>query len=137
MTESERRSIREDLWYTEDHEWARGDDGLVRVGVTDFAQDALGDVVFVTMPQVGASVVAGEPMGELESTKSVADLVAPVSGSVESINDRLETEPELVNTDPYGEGWIALIRPDGEDWGRDLLDAAGYRERTIGDREPA
>lgn len=134
MAGSEPGAIPDDLLYSEDHEWIREADGLVRIGITDFAQDALGDVVFVTTPEVGASVVAGEPMGELESTKSVADVVAPVSGSVEAINERLDGEPELVNADPYGEGWIALVRPGSDAWREGLLDAAAYRALTVGDR---
>jgi glycine cleavage system H protein len=134
MAGSERGAIPEDLRYTEDHGWARDDGGLVRVGITDFAQGALGDVVFVTTPEVGATVAAGEPMGELESTKSVADVVAPVSGLVEAVNERLDGEPELVNADPYGDGWIALVRPDGERWAAPLLDAVAYRALTVGDR---
>ena len=134
MAGSERGAIPEDLLYSEDHEWVREADGLVRIGITDFAQDALGDVVFVTTPEVGASVVAGEPMGELVSTKSVADVVAPVSGSVEAINERLDGEPELVNADPYGEGWIALVRPGSDTWREGLLDASAYRALTVGDR---
>jgi len=134
MAGSDRGAIPEDLLYSEDHEWIREADSLVRIGITDFAQDALGDVVFVTTPEIGASVVAGEPMGELESTKSVADVVAPVGGSVEAINERLDGEPELVNADPYGEGWIALVRPGSDTWREGLLDASAYRALTVGDR---
>jgi glycine cleavage system H protein len=137
MAKSDQGAIPEDLRYTEDHEWARGADGFVRVGITHFAQDALGAVVFVTTPEVGASVVAGEPMGELESTKSVADLVAPVSGVVETINERLDAEPELINDDPYGDGWIVLVRPESEGWQERLLDASAYRALTVGDRDPS
>ena len=137
MAASDRETVPEQLWYTEDHEWASGTDGFVRVGITHFAQDALGAVVFVTTPEVGASVVAGEPMGELESTKSVADLVAPVTGVVETINERLEAEPELINDDPYGDGWIVLVRPESEGWQGRLLDASAYRALTVGDRDPS
>jgi glycine cleavage system H protein len=125
--------VPEDLLYAEDHEWVLDDDGLVRIGITDFAQDALGDVVFVTTPEVGSRVTAGQPMGELESTKSVADLVAPVSGVVEAINERLDDEPGLVNVDPYGDGWIALVRPEGEGWRDGLLAPSAYRDLTVGD----
>ena len=135
MAGSDRGAIPDDLLYSEDHEWIREADGLVRIGITDFAQDALGDVVFVTTPEVGASVVAGEPMGELESTKSVADVVSPISGAVEAINERLDGEPELVNADPYGDGWIALVRPIDEGWREQLLNASAYRALTIGDRD--
>jgi glycine cleavage system H protein len=136
MAGSGRGAIPEDLLYTKDHEWVRADGadgGLVRIGITDFAQDALGDVVFVTVPDVGASVTAGTAMGELESTKSVADVVAPVTGTVEAINERLDGEPELVNADPYGDGWIALVRPQADDWRERLLSPAAYREQTVGD----
>ena len=137
MAPSGQGAIPDDLRYTEDHEWVREADELVRIGITDFAQDALGDVVFVTRPEVGSSVVAGESMGELESTKSVADVVAPVTGVVEAINERLDGEPELINNDPYGDGWIALVRPDSEGWHERLLDASAYRALTVGDREPS
>jgi glycine cleavage system H protein len=133
MAGSGRGAIPEDLLYTEDHEWVRADGELVRVGITDFAQDALGDVVFVTAPDVGATVTAGTPMGELESTKSVADVVAPVTGRVEAINERLDGEPELVNADPYGDGWIALVSPEADDWRERLLSPSAYRDLTVGD----
>ena len=99
----------ENLKYTSEHEWVRtpGDtEGSVRVGITDFAQDALGDIVYVSLPQVGDSVTAGDTCGEVESTKSVSDLYAPVSGEVTAVNSALDGTPELVNTDPYGEGWM-------------------------------
>jgi glycine cleavage system H protein len=137
MATSGQGAIPDELGYTEDHEWAGEAGELVRVGITYFAQDALGAVVFVTTPEVGASVVAGEPMGELESTKSVADLVAPITGVVEAINERLEAEPELINDDPYGDGWIVLVRPEGEGWQERLLDASAYRALTVGDRDPS
>jgi glycine cleavage system H protein len=133
MATQGRRAIPEELLYTEEHEWVREDGELVRVGITDFAQDALGDVVFVTTPEVGASVTAGTPMGEVESTKSVADLFTPVTGTVEAINERLDGEPELVNADPYGDGWIALIRPADADWKGGLLSPSAYRDQTVGD----
>jgi len=120
----------EDLKYTEEHEWVRAgaEGGAVRIGITDFAQDALGDIVFVTLPQVGATVTAGEPCGELESTKSVSDVYAPVSGTVTTINGALDANPELVNSDPYGEGWMFEVEADGGAGALDgLLDAAGYR----------
>jgi glycine cleavage system H protein len=120
----------EDLKYTEEHEWVRAgvEGGAVRVGITDFAQDALGDIVFVTLPQVGAAVTAGEPCGELESTKSVSDVYAPVTGTVAAVNGALDANPELVNSDPYGEGWMFEVETDGGAGALDgLLDAAGYR----------
>ena len=102
----------EELKYTAEHEWVRvGDDpSVVRVGVTHYAQDALGDVVYVSLPEVGTRVEAGEPLGEVESTKSVSDVYAPVTGTVEGRNDELDDQPDLVNSDPYGDGWMVEIR---------------------------
>jgi glycine cleavage system H protein len=118
----------EDLGYTTEHEWVRVTDGVARVGITGYAQDALGDVVFVTLPDVGTSVDAGETCGEVESTKSVSDLYAPVTGRVTARNDALDGSPELVNTDPYGEGWMFEVQlADGET--PQLLDAAAYRDQ--------
>jgi glycine cleavage system H protein len=128
----------EDLHYTKDHEWVRteGDDGeTLRVGVTDFAQDALGDIVFVTLPEAGSHVTQGEACGEIESTKSVSELYAPVTGTVVERNDALDAAPELVNSDPYGDGWMMTIRVgDGADAGGDggLLDAASYQASLDG-----
>ena len=119
--------IPEDLRYTRDHEWVRAEGDVVRVGVTDYAQEALGDIVFVTLPDVGAQVTAGETCGEVESTKSVSDLFAPVSGTVQDRNDALDTAPELVNSDPYGDGWMMTIRPDDAGAADGLLDAAAYQ----------
>jgi glycine cleavage system H protein len=103
----------EELKYTAEHEWVRSGDGeSVRVGITDYAQESLGDIVFVQLPEIGAHITAGEPCGELESTKSVSDLYAPVSGTVTSRNEALDGQPELVNSDPYGEGWIFDVTPD-------------------------
>jgi glycine cleavage system H protein len=119
--------IPEDLRYTKDHEWVRSEGETVRVGVTDYAQDALGDIVFVTLPEVGAQVSAGETCGEVESTKSVSDLYAPVTGTVAGRNDALDSSPELVNSDPYGDGWMLVIRPDDPAEVDGLLDAAGYQ----------
>jgi glycine cleavage system H protein len=116
----------EDLRYTSDHEWVRTEGDLVRVGVTDYAQEALGDIVFVTLPEVGAQVTAGETCGEVESTKSVSDLFAPVSGTVAERNEALDGSPELVNSDPYGDGWMMTIRPDDAGATDALLDAAAY-----------
>jgi len=120
----------EDVRYTEQHEWGRRENGLIRVGITDYAQDALGDVVYVDVPQVGTKVTAGEPFGEVESTKSVSDIYAPVSGTVVESNETLADSPELVNEDPYGDGWmIAIESSDGSEWDR-MLQAAAYRELT-------
>ncbi|HYZ67862.1 MAG TPA: glycine cleavage system protein GcvH [Mycobacterium sp.] len=120
-----------DLSYTEEHEWVqRTGDATVRVGITDYAQSALGDVVFVQLPDVGAEVTAGESFGEVESTKSVSDLYAPVSAKVVAVNGDLEANPQLVNSDPYGEGWLIELEVDGsslDDALDGLLDADGYR----------
>jgi len=120
-----------DLYYTEEHEWVRrtGED-TVRVGITDYAQSALGDVVFVQLPDLGADVTAGESFGEVESTKSVSDLYAPVSAKVVAVNGDLEANPQSVNSDPYGEGWLLDLQLDAssvEDELAALLDAEGYR----------
>jgi glycine cleavage system H protein len=120
----------EDLKYTAEHEWVRSpgeSDGSVRVGITHFAQDSLGDIVFVSLPEVGTQVQAGSPVGELESTKSVSDIYAPVSGTVVARNDGLDTAPEVVNTDPYGEGWLFEVTPDDASAVDGLLDAAAYQ----------
>jgi glycine cleavage system H protein len=100
----------EDLKYTAEHEWVRAAEGhTLRVGITDYAQSALGDIVFVSLPSIGTAVVPGQPLGEVESTKSVSDVFAPVAGTVQARNDALEGQPELLNSDPYGEGWIVEI----------------------------
>jgi glycine cleavage system H protein len=119
----------EDLQYTKDHEWLRSVGDTVRVGVTDYAQQALGDIVFVTLPEVGAEVSAGTPCGEIESTKSVSDVYAPVSGTVVARNESLDAAPELINSDPYGDGWMIDIRPaaGGLADGEQLLDAQAYQ----------
>ena len=121
----------EGLRYTTQHEWLlSGEDGVLRVGITDYAQEALGDIVFVDLPAEGRHVTAGEAVGEVESTKSVSDLYAPVSGTVTARNADLDTTPEVVNSDPYGAGWMFDVRPDEPDAGADLLDADGYRAHT-------
>ena len=119
-----------DLRYTPEHEWVRraGDD-TVRVGITDFAQSSLGDVVYVQLPEVGTAVTAGESFGEVESTKSVSDLYAPVSATVVAVNGDLEANPQLINSDPYGEGWLLELRSDAaslDEGLAGLLDAASY-----------
>ena len=120
----------EDLRYTEQHEWARIEGTRVRIGISDFAQDALGDVVYVDVPEAGTEVRAGEPFGEVESTKSVSDVYAPVSGTVVQANAALAEAPQLVNQDPYGAGWmIDLEVADASDLDR-LMDAAAYRAFT-------
>lgn len=120
-----------DLRYTAEHEWVGATAGVCRVGITAFAQDALGDVVFVQLPEVGTTVAAGDALGEVESTKSVSELYAPVGGTVTARNDALDVTPELINSDPYGEGWIVEITIDGDDADAQtaldgLLDADGY-----------
>lgn len=122
--------IPEDLRYTSDHEWIAAGNPSVRVGITDFAQDALGDIVFVQLPELGATVEAGQALGEVESTKSVSEIYAPISGTVAARNDKLGDEPELINSDPYGAGWLVEITPtDGGDVDG-LLDAGAYRDLT-------
>ena len=117
-----------ELKYTREHEWAAVEEGgRVRVGITDFAQDALGDVVFVDVPEQGTEVRAGEAFGEVESTKSVSDLFSPVSGRIVERNSTLEQSPELVNQDPYGEGWMIVIEVADPAELDDLLDAASYQ----------
>jgi glycine cleavage system H protein len=117
----------ENLRYTREHEWVDiTPEGRARFGITDHAQDALGDIVFVTLPTVGASVSAGEPCGEVESTKSVSDIYAPVTGTVVARNDAVETSPETLNSDPYGEGWLAEVEVTDAGSLDGLLDAAGY-----------
>src|SRR4051812_30968337 len=124
----------EDRRYTEQHEWALlqpggGEGAVVRVGITDHAQDAVGDIVFVQLPEVGEEVSPGTPIGEVESTKSVSDVYAPLAGVVSAVNDALTDAPETVNSDPYGAGWLVEIRVpgDGGDPTADLLDAAAYQ----------
>ncbi len=124
--------IPSDLYYTAEHEWVRrGGNDAARVGITDFAQSALGDVVFVQLPDVGTELTAGESFGEVESTKSVSDLYAPVSGTVSAVNSDLEGSPQLVNSDPYGAGWLVDVRvSDAADLDSaisSLLDAEAYR----------
>lgn len=117
----------EDLKYTTDHEWVRAVDATtIRFGITDYAQDALGDIVYVTLPQPGEELTAGQTCGEVESTKSVSDVYAPVSGTVVARNDTLEATPEVVNADPYGEGWMVEVRLADPGQLDGLLDSAGY-----------
>jgi glycine cleavage system H protein len=117
--------VPEGLKYTAEHEWVAVADGVARVGITAFAQDALGDIVYVSLPEPGATVVAGAAVGEVESTKSVSEVYAPVGGVVEACNDALEAQPELINSDPYGEGWMFTVRLDGGEAA--LLSAEDYR----------
>ena len=122
----------EDLQYTKDHEWVRAEGDTVRVGVTDYAQEALGDIVFVTLPETGTHVTAGETCGEVESTKSVSDVYAPVTGTVVERNEALDGSPELVNSDPYGDGWMMAIRPDDDSATDGLIDAGTYDAGLVG-----
>ncbi len=122
-------AVPEDLSYTAEHEWVRREpDGTLRVGVTDFAQDALGDVVFVSLPEVGAQVSAGDSLGEIESTKSVSEIYAPFAGEIVARNDELDGRPDLVNSDPYGEGWVVAIQPADPDAASGLLSPSAYHD---------
>jgi len=122
--------IPDELRYTAEHEWVAPGAPAVKVGITDYAQDALGDIVYVQLPDPGSGVQAGESLGEVESTKSVSEIYAPVTGTVSARNDRLADEPELINSDPYGAGWLVEITPgDGADLSG-LLDAAAYTTLT-------
>ena len=126
----------DDLKYTAEHEWVRAAGDVLRIGITSYAQEALGDIVFVTLPTVGADVQPGQSVGEVESTKSVSDVYAPLAGTITACNEQLDGSPELVNSDPYGDGWMFEIRPTA---GTDaalgdgaLLDAQAYGELTGG-----
>jgi glycine cleavage system H protein len=121
--------VPDDCRYLETHEWVRTEDGTARVGISEFAQDELGDIVFVDLPEVGDRIEQGESFGVIESIKAVSDLYAPVSGEVVDANDELETAPELVNDDPFGDGWLVAVELDDEGALDDLLDAAAYREQ--------
>jgi glycine cleavage system H protein len=123
-------NVPDDLRYSTEHEWARRSGDQVRVGITDYAQDSLGDIVFIDLPSVGASVAVGAAMGEVESTKSVSEIYAPVGGSVVAVNDALSERPELLNSEPYGDGWICEISLADPSEFDALLDAAGYRALT-------
>jgi glycine cleavage system H protein len=125
-------NVPEDLRYSTDHEWVRTLDDRIRVGITDYAQDALGDVVFIDLPADGTSVEAGGLLGEVESTKSVSEIYAPVGGQVVAVNASLADSPEVLNADPYGEGWICEITPSDSAAVDTLLDAGGYRQLTDG-----
>jgi glycine cleavage system H protein len=120
-------NVPDNLRYSTDHEWARLEGRRVRVGITDFAQDTLGDVVFVQLPEAGTAVEAGATFGEIESTKSVSDLYAPVGGTIVEVNGDLADAPDRINDDPYGDGWICVIEPVDPAQLDALLDAAGYQ----------
>ena len=121
-------NVPDDLRYTPDHEWVRLEDGRIRVGITDYAQDALGDVVFVQLPEPGTKVERGTSFSEVESTKSVSDVYAPVSGTIVEVNGELADAPQRLNEDPYGDGWICVLEPAQPDELEALLDAKGYGE---------
>ncbi len=125
-------NIPEDLRYTAEHEWVRLDGGIARVGITDFAQDSLGDVVFVQLPDAGLDVVAGASVSEIDSTTSVSEIYAPITGAVRAVNDALSEQPELVNQDPYGNGWMFEVEVSDASELDKLLDAAAYRQLIEG-----
>ncbi|MEP6972914.1 MAG: glycine cleavage system protein GcvH [Actinomycetota bacterium] len=123
----------DDVRYTKEHEWAREEKGRVRVGITDYAQDALGDVVYVDLPEIGTTLSAAQAFGEVESTKSVSDVFSPIDGTVVELNPLLEDRPELVNEHPYGDGWLVLVDPADLAALETLLDAAAYRTFVEGE----
>jgi glycine cleavage system H protein len=120
-----------DLRYTKDHEWARVEGTRARVGITDFAQDALGDVVYVDLPDIGAQVTADQAFGEVESTKSVSDVFSPLSGTIVERNPLIDDRPELVNEQPYGDGWLVVIEFSDASQAERLMDAASYQAFTV------
>jgi glycine cleavage system H protein len=126
-------NIPEELRYSREHEWVRLNGSVARVGITDFAQDSLGDVVFVQLPGVGLDVVAGASVSEIESTKSVSDVYVPVTGVISAVNEALTEQPELVNQDPYGDGWMLEIQVVDASALDGLLDAAAYRQLVEGE----
>ncbi|MGM9966019.1 MULTISPECIES: glycine cleavage system protein GcvH [unclassified Rummeliibacillus] len=121
-------SIPTDLRYTEEHEWVKAEDGKVRIGITEFAQSELGDIVFVELPQVGDDLVADEPFGSVESVKTVSELYAPISGKVVEINEELEDSPEFVNESPYEKAWMVVIEPSDVSQIEELLTPEKYQE---------
>ena len=123
-------TIPEDLRYTKEHEWARKDDGSVTFGITDHAQEQLGDVVFVELPEIGEEVTRGETFGSVESTKAVSELFAPITGKVVAVNDVLGDNPEAVNEDPYGDGWLIQVDPSDDSEWDELMDADAYAEHV-------
>jgi glycine cleavage system H protein len=121
-------NVPDDRRYTKDHEWAKLEGSQVRIGITDYAQDALGDIVFVQLPEPGAAVTEGQSFSEVESTKSVSDIYAPLSGTVVEVNSELADAPQRLNEDPYGEGWICVIEPSDPAAYSSLLSAEAYRK---------
>ena len=132
MKELDELNLPDDLRYAENHEWAKASGDIIRVGIDDYAQDQLGDIVFVELPQVGDTFQKGEEFGTVESVKAVAELVLPVSGKVASVNGDLEESPGLVNQDPYGDGWMLEIAPADPSGMDDLVDNAAYLEMLKG-----
>ena len=132
MKELEELVILQDLRYTKDHEWARPEGDLVTCGVTDYAQDQLGDIVFVELPEVGDTLSKGDEFGTVESVKAVAELYSPIGGEVVEVNEELDESPQLVNQDPYGKGWMIKIRPSSPDELDDLMDAQQYEDMLKG-----
>ena len=122
--------VPEDLKYTDEHEWIKELDGRLRIGITDYAQDQLGDIVYIELPEVGKSVAKEDILVEVESTKSVGEVYSPVAGNIAAVNGAVSDNPELVNASPYADGWLVEIEPAGELDYTALLDAAGYRELT-------
>jgi glycine cleavage system H protein len=125
---AKRYEIPDDCWYSDSDEWVRIDDGVARVGITDFAQSQLSDIVFVELPEVGAQVEAGQAFGVVESVKAVSDLIAPVSGEVVEVHKQLDEHPEWLNEDPYGRGWIVVIEPEDIESVEALMNAVTYRK---------
>ncbi len=123
-------NVPEDRHYTDQHEWVMATNGGVRIGITDYAQDALGDVVFINLPEKGREVVTDETIAEIESTKSVSEIYAPLAGTITEVNSALADAPELINSDPYAAAWLCLIAPTDQPALEQLLDAAGYRALT-------
>lgn len=124
-------NVPEELSYTAEHEWiAELDDGRLKIGITDYAQDQLGDVVYVDLPTAGAEVAAGAVVAEVESTKSVSEIYAPISGTIDDVNEALADSPDLVNADPYGAGWFFFMTPSAGADRSAFIDAAAYREQT-------
>jgi glycine cleavage system H protein len=126
--EMDHRMYPDDLKYTNEHEWVRIEGERATVGITDYAQDALGDIVYVDLPPIGTAVTGGETFGEVESTKSVSDLYSPVSGTVVERNDGLDKSPEIINSDPYGQGWLVVVEMTDPAEADDLLDATAYAD---------
>ncbi len=127
-----RMNVPGDLRYTSDHEWVRQEGTRLRVGITDYAQEALGDIVFVQLPETGTRYDSGQSLSEVESTKSVSDVSSPLAGTVVEVNDTVAESPDLLNSDPYGAGWICIIEPDDPEATATLLDAEGYSSLVAG-----